>query len=252
MSENKTAIERIPEQVRKVFEENVIEIVDGWETNNDETLVYELESYTDHGGDMIHTMTVNKAHQGSLGEWARAFGKVCEDFDPWHEAHLWMGEDGTPGESAPFSDGGCLLEDITDYKKHTLIATLNELEDLVSYPEINPSKFADRIPLAISLAFERSEMSIADVASSKYGQDEFYDITLTALVSDDEEATHRMSIARYALDDYESWAHAFYNGVWATWKPQNDDEAAYKANTLSVINDNLSFLDSLNFTHLLA
>lgn len=249
MSENKTAIERIPEQVRKVFEDNDIAISEGWTDNE-----YELTAYTDCCGEMTHSIFIREGRVEEPSEWLVAFQKVCDEFDPWRMAHLWMGEDGTPGESTPFSDGTRLLEDIADYKQYTLNATLNDLEDVVNYPKIPPYKFTDRIPRAIGLVFDRSDMGIVDVIVRKGaedGRDCVYDITLTAWMPNDEEAIHHMSIRKYELEDYEAWAHAFHK-VWEEWKPQNDEETSYKVNTLSVINDNLAFLDSLNFTHLLA
>lgn len=107
----------IPNEVAEVFERNDMS-VNGWEKSLG-TYTFELEGYTDGGGDMLHSLYIKEGEVGSVKAWCKAFDDMYEDFDPWHEAFIWCDEFGVP-QRTPFETGNDLYQDINNYKADTL------------------------------------------------------------------------------------------------------------------------------------
>ena len=117
----------VPDEVEEVFERYEMS-VNGWEKSLG-TYTFELEGYTDGGGDMLHSLYIKEDEVGSTKAWWKAFNDMYEDFDPWHEAFVWCDEFGVP-QRTPFSNGEDLFNDIKEYEKGTLGSIERELFDL--------------------------------------------------------------------------------------------------------------------------
>ena len=106
----------VPDEVLKVFEDAGMRVNDF--ERNGHILVFELEGCTDCGGDMVHSLYLNDNEVSSAWAWRRAFTEMNDSFDPWEEAHKWLGADGSPipGQT-PFHDGFALYTDVVRYSK---------------------------------------------------------------------------------------------------------------------------------------
>ena len=118
----------VPDEVTEVFKRHEMNI-NGWEKCLD-TYSFELECYTDGGGDMLHSLYIKEDEVSSIKAWWKAFNDMYEDFDPWHEAFIWCDEDGVPRRTT-FSNGEDLFNDIKEYEKGTLGAVEKELFGLM-------------------------------------------------------------------------------------------------------------------------
>lgn len=117
----------VPDEVMNVFENNGIR-VNTFECNG-HTLCFEIEGYTDAGGDMIHTLYLSDKELDNIPSWREAFYQEMNYFDPWEEAFKWCDQFGQP-QNTPFDNGADLLRDIEDYKNYVLQTVYDELMEL--------------------------------------------------------------------------------------------------------------------------
>ena len=114
----------VPDEVMDVFEHHNINVNDF--QRNGHVLYFEIEGYTDAGGDMIHVLGINDDELDSIPSWRKAFYQEMNYFDPWEEAFKWCDQFGTP-KDCPFDNGADLYRDIVDYKDDVLQAAYNDL-----------------------------------------------------------------------------------------------------------------------------
>ena len=91
-------------------------------------LVWELEAYTDAGGDMIHHLYVPLGKVDDISAWRKAFFDMMNDFDPWEETFKWCDETGKP-RNTPFDNGIDLYNDHDKYKHDVLEKAYDKLMD---------------------------------------------------------------------------------------------------------------------------
>lgn len=121
------ASEIIPAVVMSALERYDL-AVSGWEKSLGR-YTFELEGWTDAGGDMTHSLYVDERDVSSVKAWYKAFYDVWDAFSPWEEAHKWCDGNGVP-QGTPFDDGYMLYEDLRNYMDDTLGEALDDLHVL--------------------------------------------------------------------------------------------------------------------------
>ena len=119
--------EIMPESIQKVLEDHGLRCVEA--QNDDGKWSFEVEGFTDAGGDEFHTLSINVGEVFDLGAWRRSFADMWDAFDPWREAVIWCDDEGNP-VNTPFSRGIDLYHDLEAYDRDVLEAAYNDVMNL--------------------------------------------------------------------------------------------------------------------------